>query len=142
MTDEQITRFWSNIHKPSNDPGCCWIWTGRKRSGYGVFKSQANFYAHRFSFELHKGPVPANLLVCHHCDNRECTNPNHLFCGTEADNSRDAVLKNKKCPTYSNMIIAEVRLDRSLGLTERAIAAKYGMAHSYVHKIVSGKTLR
>jgi hypothetical protein len=39
------------------------------------------------------GPIPNGLLICHHCDNRRCCRPAHLFLGTYADNTADMVGK-------------------------------------------------
>jgi hypothetical protein len=34
-------------------------------------------------------------IVCHHCDNRKCFNPDHLFIGTQKDNQVDSVRKKR-----------------------------------------------
>lgn len=57
--------------------------------------SQSKVYAHRVSWEIMYGPVPAGLHVLHRCDNPPCINTNHLFLGTRSDNMTDAGIKGR-----------------------------------------------
>lgn len=70
----------------------CWNWTGHQYSnGYGVIKAFGrDISAHRFSYELHKGPIPDGMQILHSCDNKRCVNPDHLRAGTHLENIREA----------------------------------------------------
>lgn len=86
---------------PVTESGC-WIWMGRyggRGNAYGrICVNGKEYGAHRFSYTAFVGKIPAGLLVCHHCDVKECVNPNHLYAGTVQDNARDAVSRNRYNP--------------------------------------------
>jgi hypothetical protein len=94
--EDAETRFWMRIDKSA--AGGCWVWTAaRGDHGYGTLQGDngRTVGAHRFSYELHNGAIPAGLVVMHSCDNPPCVNPAHLSVGTHADNARDMVLKGR-----------------------------------------------
>ena len=81
-----------------NEKGC-WGWTGcaPKKPGYAQFRSCMKiFRAHRASWIIHFGEIPKGMLVLHKCDNKICSNPDHLFLGTDRDNILDYLKKYKK----------------------------------------------
>lgn len=84
----RLIRFWSKVEKKSDDE--CWLWSGGTRGGYGIFTSgQVRSTTHRFSYEIHHGPIPGGLQIRHSCHNRRCVNPKHLSVGTNRDNRLD-----------------------------------------------------
>ena len=79
-------RFWAKVDK--RGPVECWPWLdATNREGYGrLTVNRTYIYAHRFSYELHKGAIPTGLVIDHLCRNTSCVNPDHLEAVTTKEN--------------------------------------------------------
>lgn len=147
------TRFWAKVDR-GEAPNACWTWTGSTVGiGHGRFWANGRrVLTHRFSWEMANGPIPAGLLVCHHCDNPPCVNPAHLFLGTDADNSRDCVRKGRLVPPpvtrgerrwnakLTAELVRRMRGEYADGATIDDLAPKYGVDRANVWAVVSRQT--
>jgi len=141
-------RFWAKVDKKGPDE--CWEWRAGKRRGYGAINEGARssriLSAHRVSWELENGPIPAGKFVCHHCDNPSCVNPAHLFLGTVADNQRDMANKGRSSrgerrwsSKLSKQDVHGIRQMLGQDILGKVIAKKYGMSQAAISNIKTGK---
>lgn len=77
------------LSKVTAHDGGCWLWTGaRLPAGYGLLGTPKGMsrLAHRISYEIFVGPIPAGLNIDHLCRNTSCVNPAHLEPVTQREN--------------------------------------------------------
>lgn len=146
-------RFWANVCR-TGDLFSCWEWSGaRLDNGYGKMTptgKAGSIGAHRVSWEIHFGPIPEGLFVCHHCDNRRCVRPDHLFLGTPADNQADAAEKGRRPlgegHANSKLNDEAVRAIRTLhaagGITGKQLAQQFGVTPQTICDVLKRKIWR
>jgi len=138
-----------------NESTDCWEFTGYLLpNGYGRIagrRGEGPNLAHRVSWLVHRGEIPAGMLVCHTCDNRKCVNPDHLFLGTQSDNLQDMKSKGRgKIPNplpttrgeshWKNKLtkeqVSEIRSRSSE--SRKALAVEFKTTPRYISSIISG----
>ena len=145
LTEADIARFWSKVDQ--HDPNDCWGWTeGRSSKGYGRFWISSSYQAHRVAYVITNGDT--ELEVLHTCDHPWCCNPAHLYAGTQKDNGRDCVDRNRHIDTcgenhglakLTESNVHEIRRLRNGGWLLREIAEEYGISKSQVSMICNSK---
>lgn len=73
---ENERRFWLKVDKTET----CWNWTGATRGdGHGHLVRDGRWTgAHRYAYQITRGPIPTGLVIDHLCRNGLCVNPDHL----------------------------------------------------------------
>lgn len=149
--------FWPFV-SPEPNTGC-WLFDKHgPKSGYAVTANGrgGRSVAHRVSWEIHHGLIPAGMVVCHKCDVRCCVNPDHLFIGTQRDNILDMHSKGRDHQTAnpsstmcgsrvgtSKLTETDVRAIKELscrGMSQRRIAARFHVAQTTVSDAVRGRS--
>jgi hypothetical protein len=157
LSNSDINRFWSKVAITANSEKC-WNWIGSKRRrGYGQFhvsispNKERNLVSTRVSYLLHYKIDPLEKIVLHKCDNPSCVNPNHLSLGTNKDNTKDMMNKNRGTKQFENgekhsqsklteIQVLEIReLYPKSNLTQKEFAKNYNVDASLISIIVNRK---
>lgn len=138
-----INVFWSRVNKTRT----CWLWTGAtNEKGYGTFRGGKNkVLVHRFAWKIYKGRWPKRgLKVLHTCDVTNCMREEHLFEGTDADNTRDMLSKGREASgeRSGNSVLTwkEVRDIRKSTASQSVLSEVYGVNQSTISHIVNNHT--
>ena len=168
-----VTRFWSKVQRCEHGetcPDCCWLWAGTQtRGNYGNVGIRQDgrpvtMRAHRLSWILTHGAIPARMNVLHNCpdgDNPLCVNPAHLWLGTHKQNTDDARQKGRLATgarhglyTHPEAVrrgehvhgalleesqVLDIRYLAAHGMTQRLLGYIYGVTDSAIWQIVHGK---
>lgn len=138
ISDEDLLRA-TIMNKCVVSPLGCWEWAGAKSYGYGMMmRDRQRLRVHRLSYELWRGPIPAGMVMRHKCDNPSCVNPSHLEPGTQAENIRDIVVRNRH--GRKKLTPQQVLEIRASSEENRALADKYGVGIIAVRRARSGET--
>lgn len=154
-SEQTRLRLLSHIDK--DGPNGCWLWTsGRNTPGYGHLSRKDHkrglrtmVQAHRLSYFFFVGPFDESLSVLHRCDVRHCVNPDHLFLGTPADNTKDCIAKGRfaynaspkgEAAYYTVMTYARAEEVRNvfarLRLSRKALAQQFGCSVTTVNRVL------
>lgn len=112
--------------------------------------------AHRLAYELHIGPIPNGMFVCHKCDNPSCIEPLHLFLGTAADNNADKMAKgrykpggkphpgskNGRAKLDEQQVVSIRHLVQAYGIPAALIASSLDLSASAIQSAVRGSSWR
>jgi hypothetical protein len=141
-----LDRFEMKVEKIPFDT--CWWWTACKNAdGYGTFWYDGKVRgAHIAAYLLFRGTISIGQRVLHKCDNPSCVNPRHLWLGTQQENIRDCVSKNRQakgfrkanCKLTPESVLC-IRKDRKLGMRYKDLANKYGVTVGAIQQVIIGR---
>ena len=137
--------FWLKVGKKENG---CWDWTlSTTDFGYGrvsLGRSAQGVKTHQVAYALTYGAIPEDKNVLHHCDNRLCCNPEHLFLGTKKDNTHDMMQKGRMSapPTHFGEKHPNTKFDKETALKilqdhrpASQVAEDYGVALCTIYRL-------
>ena len=131
----------------------CWNWQlSTNTYGYGQVRQYGKSYnASRLMYELlHPRSNLRGKTVCHHCDNRRCINPSHLYLGTPLSNMRDMYRRGRARPTghpgegHPSAKLTEKKvkvirkMHRSGTIGYRNLAKMFGVDRTVIRGIIKG----
>lgn len=155
LTDAFLGRLWSRIDVRGPDE--CHPWIGNVGpKGYGRIylvsprkKPSTRVAVTRVVWEISNGPIPDGMFVLHQCDNPPCCNINHLFLGSNQDNTADRQAKERqargerhadaKLTNDQVIIIREMLKDRQ---SYADLARRFGVSPTSIRDIGNRKTWR
>ena len=117
-------------------------------NGYGVKRFNGQTHrAHRVAWMEVHGSIPEGMCVLHKCDNPPCININHLFLGTQADNIKDCIEKNRfprgEINGLSILTDDDIKsIRKSVGQTQQDLADEYDVCRANIGKILRYETWR
>lgn len=146
VTDQDMVRLWGRVNPVASG---CWEWTAHTVDGYGVWRlGERMLRVHRVMLGLATGRL--GVMACHHCDNRKCVNPAHLYWGdakTNIEDQRERAGLIRPCGDANHkakLVADDVRFIRRnmgrAGWNLMTLARKYGVTPQAIWRVVQQKT--
>lgn len=132
--------------------GQCLSWRGATTFGYGAFgmpvgvgaKRRQRHRANRIAFSVaYDISIPDGMMVLHHCDNRLCINPRHMYLGTHKENMADKVARKRQASgerigtskLTREQVLEIRRIYEAGGATLKEIGLRFGVSLQQVFRI-------
>lgn len=142
-------RFWEKVDR--RGPNECWPWIGAAYEQQGsrrgqIWDSERVIPAPVAALKI-AGRYVNGLHGLHRCNNTICVNERHLYCGTQVDNMRDAIVtgthvgypKGEIHPS-AKLTVDDVIKIRGIRASMQSIADMFGVSKKVIWNIVNRKS--
>ncbi len=121
----------------------CRLWQGSTiEDGYGrMWWNGRLWLVHRAAYVDANGPISDDIKVCHSCDRPACSELDHLFLGTDADNNVDMRVKGRERHPrgvdlpFSKLTEEQIIDIRASKVAQEWLAKMYGVSQSTISTI-------
>ena len=142
-------RFLRNIGKVRKTGCIHWLGARSACGDYGILRITIDdkstcYKAHRLAYQLFKDEIPPNMLVLHSCGNSRCINHNHLYLGTQKENSQDTArhCRDNKGERHGMSVLTaeKVKLIKALKWDDLSISKMFKVSRKAIYDIKHNRT--
>lgn len=147
-----VRKWLDGVAVPYDGDECLIYPFKRNNDGYGKVRVDGTLTgAHSYVLSRHHGPRPVGMECCHSCGGGHsgCVTFKHLRWDTHANNMADAKAHGttRNGPRYgedhhdfraTDDVVAKILTDLSAGMTQAAVAKKYGFGGTHISRIKNG----
>ena len=119
--------FWRRCYTQDG----CILFTGTPSQEYGRYQGEQ---AHRYSYRLHRGPIPEGAVIHHTCYCKRCVNPEHLEAMSQRDNSGENLRSGRISHFHKITPQQAIAINRSDD-SDRELSERYGVSITTIRRI-------